>query len=137
MKMRDTSDRVVRVTEELRALLAQTQWAAFQDSSPSDQAQILNSLLNCGLVEDLRKAVDQLSDFLWNYIESAAAGSEPDADLELENIRLLRMTELLRLLHRSTCPSNDPLAFVARVTAAVDQHLETHNQRESRWEQTA
>jgi len=135
--MRDTSDRVVRVSRELRALLTQMQWSAFQDSTPREQAQILNGLLNGGLVEDLRKAIDQLSDFLWNYIESAAANSEPHADLALQNLRLLRTTELLRLLHRSTCPSNDPLAFVERVTAAVDQHLETHSQRESQWERTA
>jgi hypothetical protein len=135
--MTDTSHRVARVTEELRALLTQLQWSAFQDSSPGEQKQVLNALLNGGLVEDLRKAIDQLSEFLWNYIESAAAKSGSDPDVALENIRLLRMTELLRLLHRSTCPSNDPLAFVQRVTASVDQYLETSNHRESPWEQSA
>src|SRR5262249_44924326 len=136
-KMRDTSDRVVRVSRELQALLAQVQWSDFQHSSPGEQAQILNGLLNGGLVEDLRQGIDELSDCLWNYIESAAANSKPNVDFELQNVRLVRMTELLRLLHRSTCPSNDPLAFVERVTAAVDQHLEMHNLRESQWERTA
>jgi len=137
--MRDTSDSVTRVTEELRALLAQVQWSAFQHSSPGEQAQILNSLLNGELVEDLRKAIDQLSDFLWNYIECAAATakSEPHADLAAQNTHLLRMTEMLRLLHRSASPAHNPLAFVERVTAAVDHHLETHSQRDSSWERIA
>jgi hypothetical protein len=135
--MKDTSERVVKVTTELQTLLKGLQWSAFQNSSQHEQKQILNEVLNGGLVEDLRKAIDQLSDFLWRYIECAASGSGPDADLALENLRLMRMTELLRLLHRSSCPSHDPRAFVERVTASVEQHLETHNNGESRWERSA
>ena len=124
--MRDTCDRVARITKELRALSTQFHWNAFQGSSASDQTQILNS----GLVEDLRTTVDYLTHFLWRYIESAAANTGQEADYELQNERLMRITEMLRLLHRSSCPSPAPLAFVERVTKSVDRCLETASQDE-------
>jgi hypothetical protein len=127
-KMTDTCDRVARITKELRALSTQFHWGAFENASPNDQTQVLNGLLNGSLVEDLRTTVDYLSQFLWSYIESAAEESHPEtdhADCELQNERLLRITEMLRLLHRSSCPSQNPLAFVDRVTKSVDRYLET------------
>ena len=121
--MRDTVERVIRISEQLRALSVQLQWKTFESSSPGDQTRILNGLLNRGLIEDLRNTIDQLSDFLWRYIEAAAADSDPQADYEMQNERLRRITELLRLLHRSAYPAQDPSAFMERVTASVDQHL--------------
>jgi prophage DNA circulation protein len=121
--MRDTAERVVRISEQLRALSVQLQWKTFESSSVGDQLQILNGLLNRSLIEDLRNTIDQLSDFLWRYIEAAAAESDPQADYELQTERLRRITELLRLLHQSAYPAQNPSAFMERVTASVDQHL--------------
>jgi prophage DNA circulation protein len=121
--MRDTAERVVRISEQLRALSVQLQWKTFERSSVGDQIQILNGLLNRSLIEDLRNTIDQLSDFLWRYIEAAAAESDPQADYELQTERLRRITELLRLLHQSAYPAQNPSAFMERVTASVDQHL--------------
>jgi len=125
--MRDTCDRVAQITKELKALSTQFQRSAFEDSSPDEQAQILDALLNGSLVEDLRSTVDYLSQFLWSYIESAAEGSsqqENRVDSALQNLRLVRITEMLRILHRSSCPTQDPLAFVDRVTESVDRYLQ-------------
>jgi hypothetical protein len=135
--MKDTADRVTRISNELQALLVQLHWKAFQNSSPVDQTQILNGVLNRGLIEDLRLTIDQLSDFLWRYIETAAENCDQEADYELQNERLRRITEVLRLLHRSACPSQDPLAFVERVTASVDRHFETQSRAEVSFKQTA
>jgi hypothetical protein len=135
--MRDTCDRVARITKELRALSTQFHWHSFQNASSSDQTQMLNGLLNGGLVEDLRTTVDYLSQFLWRYIESAAASSAQDSNYELQNERLTRITEMLRLLHRSSCPSQDPLAFVERVTKSVDRCLETASQDDMLCESSA
>lgn len=126
--MRDTCDHLARITKELRALSTQFHWSTFENASPNDQTQALNGLLNGSLIEDLRTTVDYLSQFLWSYIESAAEGSRPEADYadcKLQNERLLRITEMLRLLHRSSSPSQNPLAFVDRVTKSVDRYLET------------
>lgn len=125
--MKDTADRVTRISSELQALLVQLHWKAFQSSSPVDQSQILNGVLNRGLIEDLRTTIDQLSEFLWRYIETAAENCDQEADYELQNERLRRVTEVLRILHRSATPAQDPLAFVERVTASVDRHFESLN----------
>jgi hypothetical protein len=133
--MRDISERVTRTSRELRALATQLQWKAFQNSSPGDQTQILSGLVDSGLIEDLRKAVDQLSHFLWCYIESTAAtGCATDNDVQGKH--LAQITTMLRLLHRSAYPTEDPLAIVDRITASVEQHLETHN-RAAALERTA
>src|SRR6516162_9306903 len=134
--MRDTVERVVRISEQLRALSVQLHWKTFESSSPGDQTQILNGLLNRSPIQDLRNTIDQLSDFLWRYIEAAAADSDPQADYEMQTERLRRITELLRLLHRSAYPAQDPSAFMERVTASVDHHLagrEAPQERVKRW----
>lgn len=123
--MRDTSERMVRITEELRALLTQVQWSTFQKSSPDDKTRILNGLLNSGLVEDLKTAVDQLSRFLWCYIDSAAAANSIlESDYRSQSKRLEQITEVLRTLQQPAFVSEYPLGFVDRVTASVDQYLE-------------
>jgi hypothetical protein len=76
--MDDISLRVARVTTEVQALLVGLRWNDFENSSPQSQGLILNTLLNSTLVEDLRMTFDQLSQFLWLYIELAAAGSTLD-----------------------------------------------------------
>lgn len=135
--MKDTANRVTRISKELRALLEQLQWNAFQNASPGAQTQVLESVLNRGLIEDLRTTIDQLSDFLWRYIETAAVNNDEDADYGLQNERLQRITEVLRLLHRSACPSQDPLAFVERVTETVNRHIQTSGGGEMSWKHTA
>ena len=123
--MRDISERVAKVTQELRCLSEQMQWKSFQSSSQGDQAQILNGLLKNGLVEDLRTAVDQLSHFLWCYIDSVAAhAAAEDSPVQAEHLE--RITDMLRLLHQSAYPTENPLAFVERMTAVVEQRLEAH-----------
>jgi hypothetical protein len=131
--MKDTPDQVTRVTRELRALLTQLQWGAFQDASYSDQDLILNGLLNASLVEDLRMTVDQLSHFFWCYVESAAANSDPEPDYEIQSKRLGQITEMLRLLHGPACPTENPVAFVERVTRLVDRHMEAASHEKSAW----
>ena len=123
--MTDISERVAKVTQELRCLSEQMQWKSFQSSSQGDQDQILNGLLKNGLVEDLRTAIDQLSHFLWCYIDSVAAhAASEDSPVQAEQLE--RIADVLRLLHQSAFPTENPLAFVERMTAVVEQRLEAH-----------
>lgn len=136
--MRRESDRVSRVTEDLRALLAQLQWTTFERSSPDARTQILNDLLNSCLVEELKTALDQLSGFLSCYINSAAAANSiQEADDQLQSRRLEQITRALRTLHKSEGPPGNPSAFVERVMASVDERLETYNHREALLERSA
>jgi hypothetical protein len=136
--MRDLSNQIDRLTGELRSLRLQLQWSSFRRSSHKDQDSILDSLLNAGLVEHLRTVVDQFSHFLWCYIESAATNTDPDVDFAQQSKRLDQVTEMLRLLRHSSCPSAEQLEFVASVTRTVDRHLQEQEQkRDLRLGQTA
>jgi hypothetical protein len=136
--MKDLSQRLNRLTEELHALRVQLEWTTFQSFSPKQQDRFLNSLLTPGLVEDIKTVVDQLATFLWCYIELAAVDAEqlesprPEVDYALQSKRLVRVAELLRLLRQSHFPDTEHMAFVARLTLAVDQHLEKARERELR-----
>jgi hypothetical protein len=123
--MRNTAERIVLLTEELRALQAQLKWSAFQKASRDDKTKMLDGLLNSGLVEDLKTAVDNLSGFLWCYINSvAAAHSIVESDNEAQSKRLGQITDMLRTLRQPAFAGEDASGFLERITASVDQHLE-------------
>jgi hypothetical protein len=137
--MEDLSNRIARLTQELRALHLQLQWPNFQNTNPGDQDRFLNTLLNAGLGHDLKRAVDLFSQFLWCYIESAAARTNAqEVDYAQQSARLGQVTEMLRLLHHSSCPLRESLAFVEHATMAVTRHAETRGmQRNLPMEKTA
>jgi hypothetical protein len=120
-------------------LHAQLQWPKFQDANPTDQDQILNSLLDSGLCRNLKGAVDLLSQFLWCYIESAAARTNaPEVDYAQQSAHLSQVTEMLRLLHHSSCPLRESLAFVEHATMTVTRQAESPRMRKARaFEQSA
>jgi len=137
--MEDISDRIENITQELKALHMQLHWPKFQDSDPCDQDRILYHLLNAGLGHDLKKAVDLLSQFLWCYIESAAARMNADGvDYAQQSLRLSQVTEMLRLLHHSACPLRESLAFIEHATMTVTRNADIPMvQRQLRVEKTA
>jgi len=121
--MEDISDRIESITHELKALHLQLLWPKFQDAAPCDQDRILNHLLNAGLGHDLKRAVDLLSQFLWCYIESAAARSNAEGvDYAQQSVRLGQVTEMLRLLHHSACPLRESLASIEHATMTVTRN---------------
>jgi len=123
--MEDLSEQIENLTQELRALHAQLRWSAFQHADSADQDRILNNLLNAGLGHDLKKAVDLLSQFLWCYIESAAARVNADGvDHAQQSLRLGQVTQMLRLLHHSACPLKESLASIEQATMAVARNAE-------------
>src|SRR6478609_9046829 len=123
--MEDISEQIENLTQELKALHAQLCWSTFQDADSGDQDRILNNLLNAGLGHTLKKAVDLLSQFLWCYIESAAAGMKAEGvDYAQQSQRLAQVTEMLRLLHHSACPLRESLASIGQTTVTVTRNAE-------------
>lgn len=128
--MEDISDRIESITQELRALHQQLHWPIFQNADSGDQDRILNNLLNAGLGHDLKKAVDLLSQFLWCYIESAAARINAEGiDYAQQSLRLGQVTEMLRLLHHSACPLRESLASIEQATMTVTRDAEIAGMR--------
>ena len=130
--MKDLSSRISRLTHELRALRLQLQWDSFQDNTPKDKDTFVDQVVSTGLVSDLKTVVDEMNQFLWSYIDSAARNSGPDVDYALQSARLNEVTDMLRLLRQTSCPtSGEQLEFVARVTIAVDRQLQEPEEQET------
>jgi len=130
--MRDLTSRISRLTHELRALRLQLQWDSFQDTTPKDKDTFVDQVVSTGLVSDLKTVVDEMNQFLWSYIDSAARNSGPDVDFALQSARLNEVTDMLRLLRQTSCPtSGAQLEFVARVTIAVDRQLQEPEEQET------
>ena len=124
--MEGISERIAHLTRELKELHTQLQWSNFQSANPQEQDLILNELLNHGMGHDLKKAVDLLSQFLWCYIESAAARTNTEeVDYVRQSAHLGQATEMLRLLHHSPCPLMNSLAFVEHATMTVSRQMES------------
>jgi hypothetical protein len=131
-KMKDLSNRISRLTHELRALRLQLQWDTFENSTPKDKDHLVDQVVSTGLVADLKTVVDEMNQFLWSYIDSAARNSGPDVDYAMQSARLNEVTDMLRLLRQTSCPSSGAqLEFVARVTIAVDRQLQDPEQQEA------
>jgi hypothetical protein len=130
--MKDLSKRISRLTHELRALRLQLQWDTFENSTPKDKDNLVDQVVSTGLVADLKTVVDEMNQFLWSYIDSAARNSGPDVDYALQSARLNEVTEMLRLLRQTSCPtSGEQLEFVARVTIAVDRQVQDLEEQET------
>jgi hypothetical protein len=136
--MEDLSSQITRLSHELKALELQLHWSNFQCCSPGDQDRVLDRLLNAGLGQDLKRAVDLLNHFLWCYIESVAAGPNAEVDYAQQSSRLAQITEMLRLLHHSSCPVRDSLAAVEHAAMTVtEQAAEARQQETFAWEKSA
>jgi hypothetical protein len=129
--MEDFSDRVVRLSQDLRAFQLELQGKNL--SRPGDQDGLIDNVLDAGLGQDLKRTVDLLSQFLWCYIDSAA-GSNTDADVDYarQSSRLGQITGILRQLHHSSCPLKDSLAFVEHTAMTLTSHVEVANRQERR-----
>ena len=129
--MEDISERIVRITRELRALQLQMHWPRFQDANVFDQDRMLTHLLDAGLGHDLKKTVDLLSQFLWCYIESAAARTSAEGiDYAQQSMRLGQVTEMLRLLHHSACPLRESLAYIEQTAMTVTRNAEENGRHD-------
>jgi hypothetical protein len=123
--MEDFTDQITRLSQELRAFQLQFQWKTIQSSNSGDQDHLLDSLLNAGVGPDLKKTIDLLSQFLWCYIEAAAAaGDNAQVDYAQQSSRLGQITGILRQLHHSSCPMKDSLAYLEQTAMAATSQME-------------
>lgn len=136
--MEDLSSQITRLSQELKALELGLHWSNFQCCNPGDQERVLDRLLNAGLGQNLKRAIDLLNHFLWCYIESVAAGPNAQpVDYAQQSSRLAQITETLRLLHHSSCPLRDSLSAVEHAASTViEQAAEARQQKTFAWEKS-
>ena len=74
--MDDLHLRIARVTEDLRTIQQELNYAAMQAPSDPELMESLNSLAETEPIDTLRSALDQMRHFLWFY--SQVMSSEPE-----------------------------------------------------------
>jgi hypothetical protein len=112
------------ITDELTALHGDLYWLAMQSQESSTQPAHAAEL-NVGLLTALKGAVDNMRLMLWDYIEVASEIDPQNVKEELESQRLRRMTQFLQLLRDrlGRSPVEEPVSFIERISAAVNQRL--------------
>ncbi len=92
------SERIRRVTDDLQAIQDKLAAASRRDLTAPQQTELIDDLLNFELIREFKNAVDNMRHVLWGYIEAASRNGEGDVDLSVQNIRMQRTTEMLRVL---------------------------------------
>ncbi|HSA91694.1 MAG TPA: hypothetical protein VLE48_01675 [Terriglobales bacterium] len=92
------ADRVRRVTEDLRQFHQELEQAVEHSGQDGEQARKLDELLDQGLMDDFRAAVDHLRHLIWAYLQASGEQSGVGADRMLQVSRMRRVTEMVRHL---------------------------------------
>jgi len=123
--MNDLHRRILRVTEDLRAIQQELNCAAMQAPSDPELMEALNSLSETEPIDTLRSALDQMRHFLWFFsqvmenepelgdklCQSAPAKAASDDMKSLEGTfldRLSRADELILLQHMAQAKQRKP-----------------------------
>jgi hypothetical protein len=74
----DVHERMLRVTEDLRAIQHELNCAAMQAPNDPELMETLARLPEIESLEMLKSALDQMRHFLWFYVQVMTTGSEPE-----------------------------------------------------------
>ena len=74
----DVHSRVLRVTEDLRAIQRELNCAAMQAPGDPELMEALTRLPELESLETLKSALDQMRHFLWFYVQVMTSDSEPE-----------------------------------------------------------
>jgi hypothetical protein len=88
----DIQVRILRVTEDLRAIQRELNFAAMEAPSDPELMEVLSQLPEMEAVQILKSAVDQMRHFLWFYMQVMTNESEAGEKLR-ESLRQQRPSE--------------------------------------------
>src|SRR5579864_131044 len=101
----DVHVRILRVTEDLRAIQRELNCAAMQAPSDPELMEVLTQLPELESLDVLKSALDQMRHFLWFYVQVMTSGEEPEEQ------------------PRSTTAQKAEASFVEKYSAATDAAL--------------
>lgn len=74
----DVHSRILRVTEDLRAIQRELNCAAMQAPGDPELMEALTQLPELESIEVLKSALDQMRHFLWFYVQVMTSDGEPE-----------------------------------------------------------
>src|SRR5437899_333946 len=99
--MSELTTRIRRVTEDLQAIQEQLSSAARHDASSEERESVMEEMLNLELINEFKTSVDHMRHLLWSYIEASSSQGRLTVSHTLQNVRMQRVTEMLRILQPS------------------------------------
>jgi hypothetical protein len=123
--MDDVTQKIERVTAELREIENELMWTPLDDPD-EEKLRFLDSVHSTRLVTELKLAVDGMRRFLWAYIEAADRYRGAGMNYALQTARLKRATEMLHSLHEDLpdVPRSEARSLLERVSQMVREHQE-------------
>ncbi|HLJ86574.1 MAG TPA: hypothetical protein VKZ53_07105 [Candidatus Angelobacter sp.] len=100
MKADQLELRIRRITEDLKAVQAGLSQLGNESCMEQEKHRLIETLLGPSMLIDLKAAVDNMRQFLWDYLEAAAQASGEHADYAFQAYRLQRVTQMLRCLRQ-------------------------------------
>jgi hypothetical protein len=129
--MPELSTRIRRITQDLHAVQEQLSSAARPDAPASLRDSVMEEMVNAEMISEFKTAVDHMRHLLWSYIEAASSKGQLDVSDTLQNVRMQRVTEMLRILQPTVdgakkTPSAEAKSFFEVINtianSAIDQH---------------
>jgi hypothetical protein len=111
--MDDMSARIQRVTDDLRAIQQELNWAAIQPQEDPEQEDLDKRIRLEGL-QTLKTALDQMRHFLWFYFQ--VVDTDSDFGQKLRDA----------LQQKGHKDENEVESFLERMTAATDEAFLRH-----------
>jgi hypothetical protein len=123
--MDSVTEKIERVTAELREIEADLMWTPLDDPD-QEKLRFLDSVHSTRLVTELKVAVDGMRRFLWAYIEAADRYRGAGMNYALQTARLKRATEMLHTLHEDLpdMQREEARSLLERVTQMLREHQE-------------
>ena len=90
----DVQIRILRVTEDLRTIQCELNFAAMEAPNDPELLESLSQLPEMDSIQALKAALDQMRHFLWFYMQVLTNESE-DGETIRESLRLKKSEELL------------------------------------------
>jgi len=109
--------RIKRVTDELHSIETDLQRVA-RDANAAQHIGFIDETESVALLGAFKVAVDNMRRFLWAYIE-ATSGSNVSMNEALQTARLVRVTELLRVLHENEAPTTGGARGISDIVDSV------------------
>jgi len=96
--MEELRSRIERVTNDLRYIQDKMYDASRTSTLNAERESVLETMLQGNLLYDFKSAVDHMRHLLWTYIETQTSLRGADMHGTLQQMRMQRVTEMLRVL---------------------------------------
>jgi len=98
MSNSDFTATIERVTADLKSIQERLISISSAHGTSAERDAVLESMLQENLLNDFKTAVDHMRHLLWSYVEANTLKRGGDMQATMQQLRIQRVTEMLRVL---------------------------------------